>query len=159
MVGRQDVGYPCERGRNQESHYAPFHRRAVDSDAVVEWRRGCVGFADEKGRRSREIRQADGGIRKGLSRGTNHQVSVISHASRKFWACFQKLPPPVQTLARKKYALWLETPLHPSLKFKTIRPPLWSVRVGDHYRAVGHFMGNVFLWDWIGTHEEYNKRF
>jgi hypothetical protein len=31
--------------------------------------------------------------------------------------------------------------------------------VGDHYRAVGHFVGDVFLWEWIGTHEEYNKRF
>jgi hypothetical protein len=31
--------------------------------------------------------------------------------------------------------------------------------VGDHYRAVGKFAGSVFLWEWIGTHEDYNKRF
>jgi hypothetical protein len=31
--------------------------------------------------------------------------------------------------------------------------------VGGHYRAVGKFTGPVFLWEWIGTHEAYNKRF
>jgi hypothetical protein len=84
---------------------------------------------------------------------------VTSHATRNFWACYQQLPAPVQQLARKKFALWKQNPLHPSLKFKPIRSPLWSARVGDHYRAVGHFAGDVFLWIWIGTHEEYNKRF
>ena len=33
------------------------------------------------------------------------------------------------------------------------------IRTGAHYRAVGKFSQNVFIWEWIGTHEEYNKRF
>ena len=37
--------------------------------------------------------------------------------------------------------------------------PNWSARVSDRYRAVGKFSGSVFLWEWIGTHEDYNKRF
>jgi hypothetical protein len=42
---------------------------------------------------------------------------------------------------------------------KPIHKPNWSARVGDHYRAVGKFTPGFFLWEWIGTHEEYNKRF
>jgi hypothetical protein len=29
--------------------------------------------------------------------------------------------------------------------------------VGDHYRAIAWFDGGMFIWTWIGTHEEYNK--
>ncbi len=47
----------------------------------------------------------------------------------------------------------------PSLRFKPIGKPNWSARVSDRYRAVGKFSGSVFLWEWIGTHEDYNKRF
>ncbi|HUZ06386.1 MAG TPA: hypothetical protein VMV89_02740 [Candidatus Paceibacterota bacterium] len=45
------------------------------------------------------------------------------------------------------------------LHFKSIGKSDWSVRVGGHYRAVGKFSGEIFLWEWIGSHEEYNKRF
>ena len=45
------------------------------------------------------------------------------------------------------------------MHFKSIGKPNWSVRVGAHYRAVGQFAGDIFLWEWIGTHEDYNKRF
>jgi hypothetical protein len=49
-------------------------------------------------------------------------------------------------------------PRHPSLRFRPIKSKQWSVRVGDHYRAVGHFVENdTFLWTWIGTHGDYNK--
>ena len=60
---------------------------------------------------------------------------------------------------RKNYALWSANAFHPSLRFKSIGKPNWSVRVGDHYRAVGKFADKAFLWEWIGTHEEYNQRF
>jgi hypothetical protein len=45
------------------------------------------------------------------------------------------------------------------MHFKPIGKPNWSVRIGAHYRAVGQFAGDTFLWEWIGTHEDYNKRF
>ena len=63
-------------------------------------------------------------------------------------------------LAQKNYRLWSVNAFHPSLHFKSIgKKNDWSVRVGDHYRAIGKFCGNVFIWEWIGTHEAYNKRF
>jgi hypothetical protein len=30
-------------------------------------------------------------------------------------------------------------------------------RVGIHYRAVGKFERDIFVWDWIGTHGEYDR--
>jgi hypothetical protein len=49
-------------------------------------------------------------------------------------------------------------PFHPSLQFKQVSRRRWSARVGLHYRATGHFLTpDIFVWDWIGTHEEYNK--
>jgi len=81
-----------------------------------------------------------------------------SKADYDFWRCLNVLPVRVQRLARKNYALWQANPFHPSLHFKQLEGNLWSVRVGDHYRATGYFLTpDVFVWNWIGTHEEYNK--
>jgi len=33
----------------------------------------------------------------------------------------------------------------------------FSIRVGDHYRALAHKISGGYEWVWIGTHEEYNK--
>ena len=54
-------------------------------------------------------------------------------ADPEFWRRYNYLPAKVQDLAQKNYSLWLTNPFHPSLQFKEI------------------------VWDWIGTHEEYNK--
>jgi hypothetical protein len=83
---------------------------------------------------------------------------VKSKASREFWKLFHNLPLEVQRLAYKNYLLWQNNPRHPSLRFKLVKSRQWSIRIGDHYRAVGHFVEtNTFLWTWIGTHEDYNK--
>lgn len=60
---------------------------------------------------------------------------------------------------RKNYALWADDHFHPSLEFKKLKGSgdRFSVRVGDHYRAIGHLVGDSVEWVWIGTHEEYNK--
>jgi len=79
-------------------------------------------------------------------------------ADPEFWQRYNKLPAQVQELARKNYALWSVNPFHPSLQFKQISKRQWSARVGLHYRATGYFLiPEVFVWKWIGTHEEYNK--
>ncbi len=81
-----------------------------------------------------------------------------SRTSRDFWKLFYRLPLEVQQLAYKNYLLWRNNPRHPSLRFRPIKLRQWSIRVGDHYRAVGHFVeSDTFLWTWIGTHEDYNK--
>ena len=86
-------------------------------------------------------------------------MRIPSVATPAFWEQYRQLPGPIQTLARKNYQLWRENALHPSVRFKRIGGGNWSARVGDHYRAVGKFCGSVFVWQWIGTHEEFNKRF
>jgi hypothetical protein len=56
----------------------------------------------------------------------------------------------------QNYELLKANPRHPSLHFKRIGK-LWSVRVGDHYRALGHDLPEGIHWFWIGTHAAYDK--
>ena len=83
-------------------------------------------------------------------------MKIPSRGTPEFWRLYRTLPVPVKALARKNYRLWSENALHPSLHFKSIGKPNWSARVDEHYRA---FTSREFVWEWIGTHEEYNKRF
>jgi hypothetical protein len=83
---------------------------------------------------------------------------MTSKAAGSFWRCFAQLPAHIQQLSYEKYRLWLNNPQHPSLRFKPFRGEHWSVRVGNHYRAVGYWQDDeTFVWTWIGTHEDYNK--
>jgi hypothetical protein len=86
-------------------------------------------------------------------------VTISSRGTEEFWKLYRGLPVEVKELARKNYRLWAANAFHPSLRFKPVGKPNWSVRIGDHYRAVGKFAGDTFVWEWIGTHEQYNKRF
>ena len=81
-----------------------------------------------------------------------------STASSRFWRHYDRLPAEVQRLAVKTYHLWLKDPTHPSLGFKKLKgsETKFSVRVGAHYRALGHRVADGVEWVWIGTHEEYN---
>jgi hypothetical protein len=66
----------------------------------------------------------------------------------------------VQQLARKNYELWKVNPGHPSLAFKKLKGGTgtrFSVRVGDHYRALGQTVPDGVEWVWIGSHEAYNQ--
>jgi len=33
----------------------------------------------------------------------------------------------------------------------------FSVRIGDHYRALGTLTADTITWLWIGTHAEYDR--
>lgn len=81
-------------------------------------------------------------------------------ASPKFCALYRDLPTEVQRLADNKYELLKSNPRHPSLHLKRIGE-LWSVRVGDQYRALGidddDNSTDGIYWIWIGTHAEYDK--
>jgi hypothetical protein len=70
------------------------------------------------------------------------------------------LPQDVQQNADKAYLLWQSDPHHPSLQFKRIDPqdPIYSVRVGRKYRALGWLEGDTIIWFWIGGHAEYDSR-
>ena len=84
---------------------------------------------------------------------------MTSRAPRRFWKLYESLPEPVQRLAAKNYRLWRNNPAHPSLDFKQLHGSgeRFSVRVGNHYRALGQRVADGVEWVWIGTHEEYNK--
>lgn len=78
-------------------------------------------------------------------------------ASPKFWEHYNDLPGPIRKLADKSYELLKSNPRHPSLHFKRIGE-LWSVRVGEQYRALGiDDEPEGIYWIWIGTHADYDK--
>ena len=78
------------------------------------------------------------------------------HASATFWARYDALPVAIRTLADKNFALLKENSRHPSLHLKRVGR-FWSVRVGQHYRALGTDLDDGVLWWWIGTHAEYDR--
>ena len=77
-------------------------------------------------------------------------------ASRRFWALYDDLPQDVRDLADAKFVLLKGDTGHPSLHFKQIGD-VWSVRVGLHWRALGHDVPDGIQWFWIGSHADYDK--
>ena len=69
-------------------------------------------------------------------------------ASTRFWALYHALPKPVRALADKNFHLLKSDPRHPSLHFKRLGK-VWSVRVGDHHRALGHEIPGGIQWFWM----------
>ena len=86
-------------------------------------------------------------------------ANLKSVASRRFWELFHALPPEVQELAVKNYRLWRDDPHHPSLRFRRLKgtPDRFTVRVGDHYRALGMLTADKITWVWIGSHTDYDR--
>lgn len=76
-----------------------------------------------------------------------------------FLALYRALPEQVRQQARQAYALFRQDPHHSSLRFRQVHPvrPIFSARVGLHYRAVGVRQGNDIFWFWIGSHAEYDR--
>ncbi|WP_404424425.1 hypothetical protein [Nibricoccus sp. IMCC34717] len=79
-----------------------------------------------------------------------------SYCTERFWNGYHALPAPIRATADKNYVLWRENPQHPSLHFKPVGDGFWSVRVGKHYRALGHREDEEITWVWIGAHAEYD---
>jgi len=84
---------------------------------------------------------------------------VISEITDSFRQAYGKLPEEVRQRVRKAYRQWVANPLHPSLHYKMIHAtlPIWSVRVGLHYRVVGVVHDEKMLWFFVGTHAEYDR--
>jgi hypothetical protein len=83
-------------------------------------------------------------------------MAFQSFASERFWKLYQDLPTEVQRLADRQYEIFRQDPFHPSLHLKQIGE-LWTVRIGQSYRAIGYREGDRFYWGWIGSDESYNK--
>lgn len=82
-----------------------------------------------------------------------------SQISEDFISCFRALPARIQRLARKNYKLWKENSAHPGVQFKLVgkRMPVYSIRVGIGWRALGLKVDDSIVWFWIGSHAEYIK--
>ena len=82
-----------------------------------------------------------------------------SRTTRKFWKHFEELPQTIQEHARRAYRQWRTEPSYPSLQFKKVDPvePVYSIRIGIEYRAVGLFKADTVTWFWIGHHDEYER--
>jgi hypothetical protein len=78
--------------------------------------------------------------------------------SADFWSRYEQLPKEIGELAAKNGELLKENPPHPTLRLKRIEE-LWSVRVGQHYRAIGIDAPEGIQWFWIGSHADYDKFF
>jgi hypothetical protein len=63
-------------------------------------------------------------------------------------------------LPRKRQEnLFSSDPSHPGLQFKKVhaKRPIYSVRIGLGYRALGTKDGDDIVWFWIGSHADYDK--
>lgn len=82
-----------------------------------------------------------------------------SKTTVRFRKAFATLPKQVRKQARKSYRQFKQDPWHSNLRFKQINPsiPIYSVRIGRGYRAVGQKTENEVVWFWIGSHSDYDK--
>jgi len=78
------------------------------------------------------------------------------YTSSDFWLLYAKLPIEIRELANKNFEPLKGNHRHPSLQLKRIEE-LWSVRVGQHYRAIGIDADGGIQWIWIGSHADYDK--
>jgi hypothetical protein len=81
----------------------------------------------------------------------------IYKTRRDFWTYYQRLPTEIQQLADEKFELLKRNPAHSSLNFKKVGR-YWSVRISQQYRALVLEDAGIFVWTWIGKHDEYMKR-
>jgi len=81
----------------------------------------------------------------------------MHHKSKSFRDSYNALPQQTKELADKNYGFLKDNPPHPSLYFKKVdqKRNIYSVRVGNNYRALAVKEDDAYIWFWIGTHEEY----
>lgn len=82
-----------------------------------------------------------------------------SLTTAQFWKLYNALPKEVQQRADSAYALWQINPQAHGLYFKRVgnRQPIYSVRIGQGYRALGILDEDTIIWFWIGDHDEYER--
>ena len=82
-----------------------------------------------------------------------------SRTTKRFRRAFDQPPERIQQRARLAYQLFREDPHHASLRFKKIHAtrPIFSVRVGLAYRALGVREGDDMIWFWVGSHADYDQ--
>ena len=74
-----------------------------------------------------------------------------------FWDAYVELPLNVQRRIPQKFQLLRQNPRHPSLRFKKVGD-FWAIRLSRDYRALAREEEGDFIWFWVGTHAEYERR-
>lgn len=82
-----------------------------------------------------------------------------SKRTKQFREMFTSLPMDVQQQANKAYRQFLADTAYPGLEFKQVSSngPIYSARIGIHYRALAIKRPDYWLWFWIGSHAEYDQ--
>ncbi len=84
-----------------------------------------------------------------------------SRTTRQFKKHFKSLPITIKIQAVVAYRKWQTDPYQRGLFFKRVgkKMPVYSVRIGLDWRALGIIDGNQekIIWFWIGSHAEYSK--
>jgi len=85
---------------------------------------------------------------------------VESKTTQEFRERFAKLPAPVRKYSKRVYRRWQVDPWQPPLQFKPIHRtlPIYSVRIGLRWRAIGVRAADKVIWFWIGSHKEYDQK-
>jgi hypothetical protein len=86
---------------------------------------------------------------------------VKSIANDSFWKLYHALSDDLRQEAKVAFRLFRDNPAHPGLSLERLRwgSDLWSVRITRGYRAVGQKQGDTMIWYWIGSHNEFDKKF
>ena len=81
-----------------------------------------------------------------------------SRVTDEYRSLYAKLPTRIQRQARQAYLHWQQDHRHPGLGFKRvgINPPVYSVRIGIGWRALGVMDQGSIIWFWIGPHAQYD---
>lgn len=76
-----------------------------------------------------------------------------------FWKLYGELPEQVQRRADSAYRLWRLNPYAHGLYFKRVgrNRPIYSVRIGQDFRALGILERDTVVWFWIGSHDVYER--
>jgi mRNA-degrading endonuclease RelE of RelBE toxin-antitoxin system len=82
-----------------------------------------------------------------------------SRVTKEFRTRLECLPKEIREQAFHAYNIWRNNPYHNSLQFKRVsrRQPIYSVRIGIGYRAMGFRENDQIYWFWIGAHAEYDR--
>ena len=81
-----------------------------------------------------------------------------SRTTRQFWNLFDRLPNTVRFQAVLAYHRWRVNPDHPALQCTRVgrAAPVYAVRIGRNWRALGFRKDEAVTWFWIGAHCGYD---
>lgn len=82
-----------------------------------------------------------------------------SRKDPRFNKLYERLPTPVQTLARKQFRDWQAEgfPITGWLSPLKRKNNFLVCRIDRRWRAVAYLKDDVLIWTWIGSHEDYNN--